>query len=253
MDARLSAIIVDDELRSVENLSSIISNHFSHIDIIGIAHSVPEALKLLSHKQPDVLFLDIDMPPFTGFDLLRQLAQITCQIVFVTAYDFYAIEAIKFSASYYILKPIQIEEVRAAVSRIVPNRALEDRATAHFFKELPNNIDKLRHIVINSHRQTTLVELPSILYIEASNVYSIFHLEDGTQVVCSQKGIGEYEEMLLEHSFFRIHKSYLVNTTTIAHVDKMDGAEVVLKSGQRLPLAVRRKEAFFAALNNVRK
>ncbi|MBL7788248.1 MAG: response regulator transcription factor [Chitinophagales bacterium] len=244
----IKAILVDDEERSIENLSKLLSSYCKEIEIVAKACSVKDAYAKIQEHRPDLVFLDIDMPPYTGFDLLKKYDELPFDVIFVTAYDYYAIDAIKFSALYYIMKPIKVEELKDAVAKAIKLNLKKNRVQTEFIKQLDTQKDKLKRIVINTIKESELIELENILYIEADNVYSTIHLSNSKKVICSQRSIKDYEEMLLDKGFFRCHKSFLVNIKQIASLDRHEGSDIVLKDKSHIPLARRRKEELMSLI-----
>lgn len=244
----IKAILVDDEERSIENLSKLLSSYCKEIEIVAKACSVKDAYAKIQEHRPDLVFLDIDMPPYTGFDLLKKYDELPFDVIFVTAYDYYAIDAIKFSALYYIMKPIKVVELKDAVAKAIKLNLKKNRVQTEFIKQLDTQKDKLKRIVINTIKESELIELENILYIEADNVYSTIHLSNSKKVICSQRSIKDYEEMLLDKGFFRCHKSFLVNIKQIAGLDRHEGSDIVLKDKTHIPLARRRKEELMSLI-----
>ena len=244
----IKAILVDDEERSLENLSKLLQAYCKDVQIVDKANTVANAYAKIQEHQPNLVFLDIDMPPDTGFDLLKKYDEIPFDVIFVTAYDYYAIDAIKFSALYYIMKPIKVEELKDAVARAIKLNLKKNRVQTAFIKQLNSNQEKLQRLVVNTIKESELIELENIYYIEAENIYSTIFLPNNKKIICSQRSIKDYEEMLTDKGFFRCHKSYLVNLQQIASIDKQEGSEIILKNKSHIPLARRRKEELMSLL-----
>lgn len=244
----MKAVLIDDEERSIENLTLLLEKYCPQVTVQATANNIDKGGQLIADYQPDVVFLDIDMPPYTGFDLLRRYESLPFEVIFVTAYDFYAIDAIKFSALYYIMKPIKIEELKSAVEKAEKKIATNSREVIDFFKHIPNNTAVLDRIVVNTQGETELIDLQDIVYIKSDNVYSTFHLKSQKRITCSQRSIKDYEEMLSGKGFFRTHRSYIVNLQEVNSVSKSDGLQILLKNKETIPLALRRKNDFFDLL-----
>lgn len=240
----LNAIIIDDEVRSLENLSLLLSKYCPEVTILCTADNINDAYTEIEKHKPELIFLDIDIPPDTGFDLLKKYDTIPFEVIFVTAYDFYAIDAIKFSALYYILKPIKADELKSAIEKAKKKLSTNNSTTTNFFKQLDISNSKPSRIIINTIKETELIELKNIYYLEAESLYTTFYLKDGKKITCSQKNLKDYEELLSDKGFFRTHRSYLVNVNEVDYVDKSEGNEVILKNKMSIPLARRRKEEF---------
>jgi two-component system, LytTR family, response regulator len=238
----MRALLVDDEIRSLETLATLITDYCPEIEIVRLCESIESAYEQISVLKPDIVFLDVAMPPRTGFDLLRKYEELPFEVIFVTAFDHYSIEAIKFSALYYLLKPVKIDDLKAAVKKAQIKIYQNQPTNTRYFHSIQGH-DDIQRLVINSNAGADLVELADIIYIEARNSYSMFHLANGKSII-STRSIKEYEQMLTDKGFFRIHKSYIVNVGFVISISKTDGDMVILKNNERLPLAYRRKEAF---------
>lgn len=246
----IKAVLVDDEERSLENLTKLLQAYCKDVQIVAKAKTVEGAYAKIQEHKPDIVFLDIDMPPDTGFDLLKKYDELPFDVIFVTAYDFYAIDAIKFSALYYIMKPIKVEELKEAVAKAIKLNLKKNSVQTEFIKQLNPNQEKLQRLVVNTVKESELIELENILYIEADNVYSTIYATNAKKITCSQRSIKDYEEMLTNKGFFRCHKSYIVNLSQIASLDKHEGSEIILKDKTHIPLARRRKEELMSLLSN---
>lgn len=242
---KLKVILIDDERRCIDNLYRLLHRYCADsIEILAKCRSVNEAYKAIEKFQPDMLFLDIDMPPLTGFDLLKRYEELPFEVVFVTAYDFYAIDAIKFSAAYYILKPVKIEELKEAIEKVRKTIHKRTKLSADYFRQLDLQSTQFTTLLIKSLKKSILIQLEDIIYLKAEGSYSTLFLKNGQKITCSQKCIKDYELMLMDKGFFRSHKSYLVAVKEIDSVDKSDLCELILKNQTRLPLAHRRRTIF---------
>jgi two-component system LytT family response regulator len=240
---RITALLVDDEDRSIENLSTLLTQHCPEIEIISTSSHIEDAYVKIINLKPQVVFLDVNMPPFSGFDLLEKFEELPFQVVFVTAFDYYAIDAIKISALYYILKPIRIKELRTSVEKIVKttnNLNYIDKVNYSSFFEDKNNPNKL---IINTHTGKDMVLFDDIYYIESNNTYSTFYLKNNKKIT-SSRPIKEYEEILPNNQFFRCHRSYIVNISKVISIDKKEGDMLCLNSNIKIPLSTRKKELF---------
>ena len=240
---RITALLVDDEERSIENLSTLLSQHCEEVDIIGTCKNIEEAYTLIISKKPQVVFLDVNMPPNTGFELLEKFEELPFHLVFVTAFDYYAIDAIKFSALYYILKPIRINELKSAVQKLkktLYNPNYSDKINYSSFFDDKNTQNKL---IINTHSGKDMVLFEEIYYIESNNTYSTFYLKNDKKIT-SSRPIKEYEEILPNNQFFRCHRSFIVNISKVISIDKKEGDMLCLNTNIKIPLSTRKKEFF---------
>lgn len=246
------AVIVDDENRSVETLKSIIQQFCSNeVEVTGSANSVQEAYPLILATSPDIVFLDVEMPHGSGFDLLEKFTKPTFEVVFTTGFDHYAITAIKFSALDYLLKPINIEEVREAISKA--KKRIEGKHTQqnleHLIKNLRHPRDKTNKIPISVVNGFQFVPVNTIVYCEADDDYTYVHLIENQKLTVS-KNIKEFEDILANYDFFRIHHSFLINRDYIKRYIKGEGGTILTEQGNELPVSRRRKPEFLEWLNN---
>lgn len=249
----INVVIVDDESINISNLQSLLIRYCPSIKIVGTASSVDEARTIIEKVNPDVVFLDIEMPQKNGFELLKYFKTPQFDVVFVTAYDSYGIQAIKFSALDYLMKPINIDELKAAVKKIefsLTNKAYHTKL--HHLMELLENKLPLTHkkIALSSQKETFFVPIQNILRCESSNNYTTFFLNDGTVYVIS-KPIYEYEEMLSPFGFIRCHQSHLVNKQHVISILNEDSGYLILtRTAHKIPISRQRKQLVKEALKN---
>lgn len=237
----LHAVIVDDEVSNIENLTILLNKYCPKITVAGTATTVDQALLVIREVNPAILFLDIQMPDKDGFDLLRSITNHNFEVIFVTAYDQYVIEAIRFSAIDYLLKPVNINELVNAVDRAIINaeKKLQNERLENLMHSI-NNKNPLR-IAIPGNKQTLFINPESILFCKSDNNYTIFYLKDKQKHIAS-KPIFEYEELLTPHGFIRCHQSYLVNSLFIKSWIKIDGDRLLLEDGHEIPVSRNNKE-----------
>lgn len=240
----IRAVIVDDEPNNVENLSQLLERHCPQVTIAGTAYDSVSGRDAILGLRPDLVFLDISMPGQTGFDLLRNLTAPEFDVIFVTAFHEYGIQAIKFSALDYLLKPIDVSDLRQAV-----DKALTRRADRRQKDQLENLLELLKHqqqkqehrIALPGARETRLVHPARIVRCEASNNYTTFFLQDGEKYLVS-KPIFEYEEMLRDYGFLRCHQSHLVNRAFIRSWIKEDGGYLLLEDNTAVPVSRQKRD-----------
>jgi two-component system LytT family response regulator len=246
----INAIIIDDEERSVENLESMLKTHCPEVNIIAKRHCVPSGFEAIRTLKPQLVFLDVDMPPYTAFDLLRMFDYIHFDVVFVTAFDHFAIDAIKFSALYYILKPIRAEELIEAVQRAKSKNEADEPMNMNFFKEIADG-SEITSIVIQTHRGAKSMKFFDIIYIKAEGNYSTFILKNGEKITSSQT-LKNYENMLGGKGFFRCHKAFLINLKNLSNSHYLKDENVLMSNGDKVTLSVRRKEDFLNKIKQIR-
>lgn len=250
----LSAIIVDDDYRDREILELMINKYCSDsVVIAGTAGNISDARQLILEKKPRLVFLDIELGNETGFDLLSTFDPCPFRVVFVTAYDKYAIRAIKFSALDYILKPIDITELVKAVQKAAED---EKKTITYDIKNLlevlsrPGN--KNNQVAVPTLTGFQFIQVEEIIFCEANKEYTFLHCMH-QPVICSCINLGEYEDLLEDYSFLRVHHSYLVNKQHIRQYIKGEGGELVLTNEHKIPVSRRKKQDLIERLTHQKK
>jgi len=245
MSEKLRAVIVEDEQASRETLTAYLEKYCPDVELLGEADSVKTGLEIIKLHKPDVVFLDIEMPYGNAFDLLEQIHDVDFEVVFVTAYSNYAIKALNLSASYYILKPISIDELIAAVEKIKASRDKEE-VSIHSKILLDNiqEVNKPNHkIVLPLLNGFEVVHVRDIIRCQANDNFTEFHLKDGSKKLISRT-LKFYEEMLKDFDFIRIHKSHLINFQYVIKYLKGKGGQVEMSDGSTVDVSVNRKAEF---------
>lgn len=242
-------LIIDNEPELRSGLRELIS--LKPGDQIEEAEGVKSGLEMIASFDPDLVFLDIEMEDGTGFDLLRQLDQPGFQLIFTTAHNQYAIQAFKFSAMDYLLKPIDPTELTNSLdkARAAFRKADLNNQLAVLMQQLNTKPVTDRKIVLKDIESTYFVKIADILFCEAGGTYTKFYL-DGADPILVSKNLKEYEAILEPHGFLRSHHSYLVNPDKIKMYDKTDGGALVLVSGHSIPVSQRKKEMILQILEN---
>ncbi|MBU0488111.1 MAG: LytTR family DNA-binding domain-containing protein [Bacteroidetes bacterium] len=244
----MRAIIVDDETDSIKNLTHIINSGSYNIQIIGTACDCLSAVELIRNSQPDLVFLDVQMPHGNGFQVLEQFPDRKFHVIFITSYNMYAFQAFKVSAIDYLLKPIDEKELSEAINkaRLISDfnkfRESQNIAAAYF------NSGVVEKICIHEGRNIVFLEIKDIVYFKADGSYTQIFTLQGTKHLAS-RSIGEFESLLNSSPFFRIHHSYLVNKEFVSEIRKSNPPTVVLQGIHQLPVSRRKKEAFYKNLD----
>jgi two-component system, LytTR family, response regulator len=239
----LKALIVDDEPKARENLQILLQDFVEGVQVVGLCENIAEATEAVKLHSPDVVFLDIQLQRETGFDLLTKLKEINFEVIFTTAYTEYAIKAFKFSAIDYLLKPIDIEDLRKAVARVSKrvNNNMTGRLT-QLVQNLKQGSNENYKIALPTLDGLVFVKITDILYCEASSNYTQIFTNEEKYLV--SKTLKEYDDLLSDHNFFRIHNSYLININSIKKYVKGEGGYVILNNDTSLDVSKRKKEAF---------
>jgi two-component system LytT family response regulator len=247
----IKSVIIDDEKKSCDVLKKILYNYCTGIEVIGLAHSANDGARLIETLNPDVVFLDIEMPDGDGFHFLHLIADIKFKTIFITAFEQYAIRAIKHEAFDYLLKPLSIEQVRSAVEKLhaTINKADNNNADHNSTnKAKRNKTNGFHKLAIHTLTGIEFIDINDILWMMASDSYTILYLRDKRQIISSQN-LGKYEDLLChEHPFIRIHHSTIVNLNHIHRITKGKHMTVVMQDGKTLDVSVRKKEALIALI-----
>jgi two-component system LytT family response regulator len=243
----MRAIVVDDEQKARTSLVGLIKGNFEDIEIIGEADGVESGKKLIVEKKPDLLFLDVQMQDGTGFDILSDIDRSGLQVIFVSAYDYFAITAIKFSAVDYLVKPVDIVDLKKAVDKIRQQKSLVE--VQKKLDLLLNNLNKIEKIALPSVSGIEFVKIDEIVRCEAESNYTTFYLINGEKILVSRT-LKEYDEILSGKGFFLIHKSGIINMKYLKKYVKGEGGTVIMEDGSELLVSRRRKEDFLAALSS---
>jgi two-component system LytT family response regulator len=243
INATIKTVIIDDENNNIINLHALLQKHCPQINVIAVAHNAKEGEQVILEHKPDLIFLDIQMPDKTGFELLQALPKLHFEIIFVTAYDKYGIQAVKFAALDYLLKPIDVKELKQAINKV------ENKHADNKNKQLENLLELLQHqqqkedhrIALPTAKEIRFIKTSSIIRCEASNNYTTFFFSDGEKLLVS-KPIYEYEELLKEYSFIRCHQSHLVNKKFIRSLVKEEGGYLLLDDNTHIPVSKQKKE-----------
>ena len=241
-----TAVIIDDELHCREALIALIDKQAS-LSLVGHAENVNSGVQLIKDKQPQILFLDVEMPDGTGFQLLEHFKNPTFQVIFTTGHNAFAIKAFKHSAIDYLLKPIQKEELFDAIDRAILqiNQSNNHEKIELMLESLENS--KFNKLAIPGVSGIDFVDKKEIFCCEADGSYTTFHLMNGTKLTCTYN-LKKVDDLLNGNSFFRIHKSYIIALNSIDKILHADGGFVLLKNQMEIPIARRRKDEFLKLL-----
>ncbi len=242
---KMNCIIIDDEIHCIKTLSGLLNTNFPEVNILATCHESTKAYDLIQKYKPDFIFLDIEMPFLNGFDLLARFNPLFFEVIFTTAYDSYAIKAIKFSALDYLLKPIDKEDLAAAMNKLRSKRfsitkAQVDMASALHTKQMPGTI------ALPTNDGLTFASVDDIIYCCADGSYTRIFMKDSSEILLSRT-LRDVDELLGDYNFFRIHHSTLINLNQVKKYLRGDGGEVIMSNGQNLQVARTRKTEFLNA------
>ncbi len=238
----IRTLVIDDEKHFISTMSTLLEG-ISDIKVIGTARSVEDGLAQIDELEPDLIFLDVEMEDGTGFDLLKQIDRRDFRVVFVTAYDHYAVEAFRFSAVDYLLKPIISTDLFNALEKV--RQGISKEKINYQLSVLMENIHEIskekKKIVLRETDTLHVIQLEEILWCHADGSYTIFHLTEDRKIMVSRH-LKEFEDLMSPNGFFRVHRSHLVNLNKIKKFDKTEGGTIYLEGDIALPVSVRKRE-----------
>jgi len=251
----IRTVIIDDEKNNIDNAIGLIIKSQLQIEVVGIATSAEDAIDTIIKTNPDLLLLDIQMPGKNGFDVLRALPHYEFEVIFITAYDQYGIQAVKFSAIDYLLKPINSDELKYAVEKVADKltKKKKNLQLENLLELIKNKDSRKDHkIALSSSKEIRFAATESIIRCESSNAYTKFFFADEKSMLVS-KPIFEYEELLKDYGFIRCHQSHLVNKEYIKSLVKEDGGYLLLADKTKIPISRNKKESVLKALITLNK
>lgn len=248
----LRAVIVDDEKKSRDTLKGLIKRYCKDIEVVAEAGGCEEGVTIINQYEPQVVFLDIQMPDGSGFKLLKRVKKMCFDVIFTTAYDQYAIKAIRFSALDYLLKPVLPGDLVRAVERAALSRVKGDfpQKLDVFVRQYEGDTGLGSRIVLNTTEKMHVVEVDSIVRCMSDDYYTWFYFTDRPSLLVS-KTLKEFEQMLGSYGFIRTHKSHLVNISFIESYIKGENGQLLLKEGTKVPVSRRKKERILEILSEL--
>lgn len=248
----IRALIIDDEADGRDALKLALSKYCPEIEIIEVCENADHGIQAIKALKPDLVFLDIQMPMMSGFDILKNVSPITFEVIFVSAHDQYAIKAIKFSALDYLLKPIDVDDLIHALQRV--KERLKNKSNSYQYQSVINNIqipsEKIKKLAVPSLEGIDLFDTDDIIYCKAEGSYTTLFLKNKQSKVVS-RNIKEFENFLVEFGFCRVHNSSLVNLKHVQRYVKGEGGYVVLSEDHHVDISRRKKDEFLALLNRL--
>ena len=237
-------IIIDDEAKGRLALRQKLTDYCPEVEVVAEADNGPEGIFLIEHHKPRIVFLDIEMPRMNGFDMLNEMEDKNFHIIFTTAYDHYAIKAIKFAAFDYLLKPIDIEELKMAIAKIDEKKNEQTKNQIELMQQNINHPKKLLHkLAIPTLEGLFFYNINDVVHLEANSNYTNIYFSNKTKIIASRT-LKDFEELLPDNIFFRTHHSHLINLNYIKRYIRGDGGQIELQNGDYVEVARRKKEEF---------
>ena len=250
MPEKIKAILIDDELSSLQNLEQKLEEFCKSVQVVATAQKPEEALLLIKHHKPDLLFLDIEMPRMSGFRMLEELGDFDSEIIFTTAYNHYAIDAMRISAFDYLIKPISIQDLQNAVNRLLDIRNRQTRERLHILKDsVTDKKTQDNKIAVPTNEGLEFVLIRNIVRIESSANYSKMYLLNRQPLLVTRL-LKDFEDILLPYRFFRVHNSHLVNLQYINKYIRGEGGQVVMENGDVVDVSRRKKDEFLSLFHH---
>jgi two-component system, LytTR family, response regulator len=247
----LKAILIDDEENSISSLKEKLLTHCPQVKIIACCDNAAKGIEAIDSLQPDIVFLDIEMPVMNGFLMLQLLTYKNFELIFTTAYDHYAIKAIRFSALDYLVKPIEINDLKAAVTKAEEkrNHSYPNPQIELLVEQLISKKNNFSRIAIPTNEGLQFIRVEDIIYLEASSNYTHFFCTEKKKYIVSRT-LKDFEDMLPTEIFLRIHNSYIINKNYVEKYIRGEGGQVVLSNSVTLDVAKRKKSEFLKAIGH---
>lgn len=241
----LRSIIVEDEKHSRETLKNLINEFCAEVEVVAMAENVEAGVKSIRAHQPDLVFLDIELQTGTGFDVLKQVDSLNFEVIFTTAFEQYAVKAIKFSSIDYLLKPIDLDELQEAIRRVLAKKNQLDTIEQYklLLKNLQGRPERDSKICLSTAEGLEFIKVADILYCEANGSYTNFYINPDIKLVVS-KNLKEYELMLNDYHFMRVHNSYLINLSEVKKFVKSEGGYILMNNQAQISISQGRREDF---------
>lgn len=250
-NAKIRTLIIDDEAFVRKSITNLV-NHFCHnVKLVGEADGVKTGYAAIRNHHPDLVLLDIKMADGTGFDLLHKIDTVDFKVIFITAYEEFAVQAFRYSAVDYLLKPVDPEDLVHAIERSSKLMLAEQQFN---LRALESNLNSQeianKKIVVKTLESIYLINQSDLLYCESDGSYTTLKLRNGQSILTS-RSIREFEEMLAMGGFYRLHKSFLINLSTIERFDRSEGGSIVLTGGYKIPVASRKREDLMRMIDSL--
>jgi two-component system LytT family response regulator len=247
----MKAVLIDDERNALEMLEWMLQKNCPEVQVVAMCESPLEGIEKIKLLKPDVIFLDIEMPQLNGFDLLERLGPHESDVIFTTAYNQFAIKAFKVCALDYLLKPIDPDDLKAAVQKSVSKKSTVSKEQLNMLLNyMKPEKPRSRRVALTASDHLVFVEAEKIVYCESDSNYTIFFLADGQKIIVS-KTLKDVEEILEGGDFFRIHASYLINMKHVTKFTRGDGGYVVMSNNQHITVSRKKKDEFFDMFSRI--
>lgn len=241
-DIKLTAVIIEDEQKARRILETLIDENCPNVQVVALAEDVPHGVKAIIKHKPDLVFLDIELPGFSGFELADFIDEVNFEIIFTTAYSQYALKAFEMSAVDYLLKPIQIVQLKAAVDKAIKRKGTNSKEKLEVLKAnlSPNGSKKIALPIADGF---LFVEQDELVYLEADNTYTTIYFTNGNKMLVS-RSLREFVDLIASPDFYKPHRSYYINLNHIRQYSKQDGGSLIMNNGHTIYIARDKKSEF---------
>ena len=248
----LNVLIIEDEVHSRETLKTLLMDYCEDVNVMGMTGSLEEAVALINELHPELVFLDIELQTGTGFDVLNQVGQRNFEVIFTTAFEQYALKAIKFSSIDYLLKPIDLDELHEALqkARQKKDQLQTSRQLDLLLKNIGNKSDQKRKICLSTADGLEFIKVRNIIYCEANGSYTDFHIKPDIKLIVS-KNLKEYEQMLVDYDFMRVHNSFLVNLHEVKKFVRSEGGYILMNNDAQISISQNKREDFLRQMSKL--
>lgn len=248
----MKAVVIEDEINVREGFIKMLNAFCPEVTVVATAENVEKGIELVNRQTFDLLFLDINLPDGSGFDLMHRVQNRDFKLIFVTAYDKYAIDAFKLSAVDYLLKPVSPDLLNKAIQKVkdVTQKAVNQAQLEVLNTNLLRQVDQTNKIVLRDQDSLHLIQVKDIVYCRAEGSYTTFVLTNGTKIMTSLN-LKEYENLLLPYNFVRSHHSYLINLNQVVEVKKNDGGSLIMTDKSQLPISARKRAMILEEIKRV--
>ncbi len=240
----IKAVVIVQDTDALQQTTATFASMCTNVEIAGYCDSIAMGIALINTHQPDLVILEVQLADGSGFDLLKHFESPDFKIIVISSYMEYAVKAIKYNCVDYLLKPLDAEELVTAVNKASDRIGFEERMQHDQLKDTIKSLNKVEKITLKTSDQLHLVHISDIVHVEADGNYSTFYLCGGKKLLVS-KPLVEFDKVLIDKGFFRIHKSYLINLNHMRHFDKKDGGYVMMTNGIEVPVASRKRDLLF--------
>ncbi|MEM1338007.1 MAG: LytTR family DNA-binding domain-containing protein [Bacteroidota bacterium] len=249
---QLKVVIVEDEKRSQETLKSFLEEFCTDVEVVGVAGNVTDAIEVIKLQRPDIIFLDIELQTGTGFDVLQAVQHLNFEVIFTTAFEQYAIKAVKFSSLDYLLKPVDVEELQKAVekARVKKNQVVYKKQLETLMSNLSEQQPRLNKICLATSEGFEFIKVEDILFCKADGSYTQFVIQGMDKLLVS-KNLKEYESLLLEQGFMRVHNSFLINLKRVKKYVRSDGGYIIMDNDDMVSISRSKKEDFIKVMSSL--